>query len=129
MRPAIATALQVAGMLLVTVATSARPPTRIQDSRDLLVGRPVTVSFINGDRYVQRDLNDYLDATIGPSAPESTHPDDYARRMNRAYLLRPHPSVATLRRYFVTAAAEFAVPVPLLMVVCQDENNWIQSGP
>jgi hypothetical protein len=47
----------------------------------------------------------------------------------RHYLSRPHPTVATLKRYFSEAGEEFNVPAPLLEAIGQVENNWTQIGP
>lgn len=37
--------------------------------------------------------------------------------------------MSTTRKYFELAAAEFDVPIVLLMVIGQVENNWVQVGP
>ncbi|MCI5191355.1 MAG: hypothetical protein D3905_16555 [Candidatus Electrothrix sp. AS4_5] len=45
------------------------------------------------------------------------------------FLSRPHPSVATIKRYFMEASEEFGVPVELLEAIGQVESNWTQYGP
>ncbi|HJQ37008.1 MAG TPA: N-acetylmuramoyl-L-alanine amidase [Thermoanaerobaculia bacterium] len=82
-----------------------------------LLDRPVRTSYVHGELYLQRDLTDYLDATLGPE------------NAVRPYFMRPHPSVETLRKYFARAAEEFDVPAELLMAVGQVESNWAQIGP
>lgn len=96
-----------------------------------LLDRPVTVTVVRGETFLQRDLTDYLNFTLGMNNPSGNiesdaHPDV---SLLRDYFMRPHPSVSTTQKYFAQAADEFGVPMPLLMVIGQIENNWTQTGP
>jgi hypothetical protein len=55
--------------------------------------------------------------------------EDVGEYERAAALARPHPSVATMARYFDEAAAEFNVPAQLLAAIGAHETNWTQVGP
>ncbi|MBE7171094.1 MAG: family 10 glycosylhydrolase [Williamsia sp.] len=84
----------------------------------------------NGDVFLQRDLTPYLQANIikapevAPAELDKGH--DHKDAMLRLFLNRPHPSVATLNKYFLEAAAEWHVPVSILKAVGQVQSNWAQ---
>jgi membrane-bound lytic murein transglycosylase MltF len=77
--------------------------------------------------YVQKDFSEYIGYVISMTDKEMYSNDDY--RLWRNYLNAVHPSVETTRGYFESASIEFDVPVELLMVIGQVENNWVQMGP
>jgi len=104
---------------LLSLAVPGQLLTDIESSLD----KPVKVIRVDGDVFLQKDLTEYLNLTLGADG------DDPARGILKAYFLRPHPSVATTRKYFEEASAEFGVPVSLLMAIGQVENNWTQTGP
>ncbi len=77
--------------------------------------------------FVQRDLTRY----IGVVASQ-TNKNVYAGNEDHLWLTyfnRPHPNVATLEKYFKSAAKEFGIPEDLLKAIGQVENNWTQVGP
>ena len=84
----------------------------------------------NGDVFLQRNMSPYLHATlIKANDPPPSNRDfghDHKDAMLEAFLNRPHPSVATLTKYFTDAATEFNVPVSLLMATAQVQSNWAQ---
>lgn len=95
-----------------------------------LLDKPITV--IKGDAFLQRDLTDYLNATLGKNedASENTQSDaHHGVSILKNYFMRPNPSVSTIEKYFNKASKEFGIPVSLLMVIGQVENNWAQIGP
>ncbi|MBA3662702.1 MAG: N-acetylmuramoyl-L-alanine amidase [Bacteroidetes bacterium] len=97
-----------------------------------LLDKPISTTVINGDTFLQRDLSDYLNATLGKDggASENTQSDaHHGVSIVKNYFMRPNPSVFTLQKYFNQASKEFGVPVSLLMVIGQVENNWAQIGP
>ncbi len=100
---------------------------------DELLDRPLHTTVVDGDIFLQRDLTDYLNLTLGePNANSDDVKSDISHDnvlLVRSYFMRPHPSVSTMRKYFDRAAAEFGVPVELLMIVGQIESNWTQIGP
>lgn len=84
----------------------------------------------NGDVFLQRDMTEYLRATV-QQAPEvapsdKDHGHDHNDEMLRSFLNRAHPSVATMNRYFEAAAQEFRVPVSILKASAQVQSNWAQ---
>ena len=84
----------------------------------------------NGDVFLQRDMTAYLQATI-LKAPEVApseldHGHDHKDAMLRLFLNRPHPSVATLDKYFREAAGKWQVPVSILKAAAQVQSNWAQ---
>ncbi len=87
-----------------------------------LLDRPLKVTVIHGDTFLQRDLSDYLNFT------QQTNQDTNVVIL-KDYFMRPHPGVSTIQKYFSQASKEFKVPVQLLMVIGQIENNWTQTGP
>jgi hypothetical protein len=115
-----------------------RPSVKLENSAPAdiiakLLDRSLHTIVINGDTFLQRDLTDYLNVTLGPVDDASidiesdvNHRD---RTILRGYFMRPNPSVATLTRYFKQASQEFSVPVSLLMTIGQVESNWSQVGP
>ncbi|MEO6684082.1 MAG: N-acetylmuramoyl-L-alanine amidase [Ginsengibacter sp.] len=83
-----------------------------------------------GEVFLQRDMTNYLQTTLR-KAPRSTiaqadHGHDHKDEMLLEYLNVPHPSVATLRKYFSDASIEFNVPVEILMATAQVQSNWAQ---
>lgn len=84
----------------------------------------------NGDVFLQRDMTAYLQANLTKApavAPaELDHGHDHHDAMLRLFLNRPHPSVATLNKYFSQAAAEWKVPVSILQAAAQVQSNWAQ---
>lgn len=97
-----------------------------------LLDRPVKVTTINGNTFLQKDLTDYLNMTLGKDThvSENFESDVHTNlAVLKGYFMRPHPSVITLQKYFALASEEFAVPVSLLMIIGQIENNWTQTGP
>jgi uncharacterized lipoprotein YddW (UPF0748 family) len=84
----------------------------------------------NGDVFLQRDLNPYLQSKVftAPDVPASQvdHGHDHKDAMLRDFLNRPQPSVATINKYFNDAAAEFKVPVSILKATAQVQSNWAQ---
>jgi len=76
----------------------------------------------------QRNLDGVVDlVTQHTNDEDHGHGDDYA--MWRNYLSKPHPTVGTLRTYFLQASYEFKVPVQILEAIGQVESNWTQIGP
>ncbi len=72
--------------------------------------------------YIQKDFS-ALFAAIG---------DDFESKTAAKWkeqLKRPHPTVATIRKYFDDAAIEFGVPSEVLQAIGQVEANWTQLGP
>ncbi len=92
--------------------------------------RVVKTVSANGDVFLQRDLHQYLQATVHSAPPVSStqkdHGHDHKDEMLREFLNRPQPSVATMNKYFNDAAAEFKVPVAILKAVAQVQSNWAQ---
>ena len=82
---------------------------------------------IEGESFVQRDLNYYVKEVASKTNPDYLHDDDEAQWA--IYLNRPHPTRSTLRTYFSDAAKEFGVPVEILMAIGYVESNWTQMGP
>lgn len=84
----------------------------------------------SGEVFLQRDMSEYLHdnlkATPEPSKAEMDHGDEHNDALLREYLNRPHPSVATMNRYFTEAAAEFGVPAGILKASAQVQSNWAQ---
>ncbi len=83
----------------------------------------------NGDVFLQRNLSGYLHANV-TSVNEEPGTADKGHQHNdvllEAFLNRPQPSVATLKKYFSEAANEFKVPVEILMATAQVQSNWAQ---
>lgn len=83
-----------------------------------------------GDVFLQRDMTAYLKTNImqAPqvSPAEKDHGHDHKDEMLLQFLNRPHPSVATMEKYFQDAANEFAVPAILLKASAQVQSNWAQ---
>jgi uncharacterized protein (TIGR02145 family) len=79
------------------------------------------------DTYVQKDLSWIVDIISQKVDTNYTSSEDIA--LWKTYLLKSHPSVKTLKRYFNNASKEFGVPVQLLMAIGYVENNWTQIGP
>jgi uncharacterized lipoprotein YddW (UPF0748 family) len=96
------------------------------------ISSPITnIKKANGETYLQRNFSDYLHASPAFSGPEPQgNQADYGHDHNieelETFLNRPHPSVATLEKYFATAAAEFEVPVEILRAYAQIQSNWAQ---
>ncbi len=72
-------------------------------------------------------INNVLETVIDHADADHHHAEDYDQWAD--YLNRPHPNVATINQYFQQAANEFGVPVELLQIIGQIENNWTQIGP
>ncbi|MFZ4398697.1 MAG: N-acetylmuramoyl-L-alanine amidase [Bacteroidales bacterium] len=89
---------------------------------DKLLDHPLTTKIIKGDTFLQKDLTEYLNYT------QQTNNDTNINLLSD-YFMRPHPSVFTIQKYFNQVASEFDLPVSLLMVIGQIENNWTQTGP
>ncbi len=83
----------------------------------------------NGDIFLQRDFSEYLEAVPAHEAQALEDNDfghDHRTEMLQQILNRPHPSVATLEKYFSGAAAEFGVPLVILKSYAQVQSNWAQ---
>lgn len=93
---------------------------------------PVTlVKQANGEVFLQRNFSAYLHASPAFSGPEpqgaaADHGHDHKIEQLESFLNRPHPSVATMEKYFAKAAAEFGVPVEILRAYAQVQSNWAQ---
>ncbi|MDB5193347.1 MAG: hypothetical protein JWQ96_2910 [Segetibacter sp.] len=95
------------------------------------VNTPITKSVkAGGEVFLQRDMTQYLQANVfkAPDVKpaEQDHGHDHKDAMLLTFLNRPHPSVATLNKYFTEAAAEFKVPVNILKATAQVQSNWAQ---
>ncbi len=80
-----------------------------------------------GDVFLKKDLSYILETVIENTDDKIFRDEDYYSW--HKYLNSPHPSVATLEKYFESASSEFGVPVELLRAIGQVENNWTQIGP
>lgn len=80
----------------------------------------------NGEVFLQRDLNNYFQASLQRSTPMQDHGHNHNDEMLREFLNRPQPSVGTFNNYFNAAAQEFNVPVALLKATAQVQSNWAQ---
>ncbi len=84
----------------------------------------------NGDVFLQRDMTSYLHKNVfaAPELPASAldKGHDHKSEQLLEFLNRPHPNVATINKYFIEAAAEFAVPASILRAVAQVQSNWAQ---
>jgi N-acetyl-anhydromuramyl-L-alanine amidase AmpD len=90
-------------------------------------GQQKVDSIFKGDElFLKRDLSAELHqvAQYIDHAEQLHHHELWAH-----YLAQPHPSVATVNKYMAQAAAEFKVPLQLLQVIAQVENNFTQLGP
>ena len=86
---------------------------------------------LNGDVFLQRNVSDYLHANVIKAEEQPGEKDyghDHKDAMLEEFFNRPHPSVATLNKYFNEAAAEFKVPVEILMAAGQVQSNWAQAS-
>jgi len=76
----------------------------------------------------RRNLNSVVDTVTQHTNDENHgHGDDYV--LWRDYLSKPHPTVNTLKTYFLQASNEFGVPVEILEAIGQIESNWTHIGP
>ncbi|WP_343706298.1 PKD domain-containing protein [Flavobacterium sp.] len=89
----------------------------------------------DGEVFLQRDMGDYLEFANKKNAVTSKqgladkHEDlecEHNGELLKEYLNRPHPSVATMTKYFADASKEFGVPAEILMAVGQVQSNWAQ---
>nr|WP_294780631.1 N-acetylmuramoyl-L-alanine amidase [uncultured Flavobacterium sp.] len=89
----------------------------------------------DGEVFLQRDMGDYLafankkNAVTSKPGLADKHDDlecEHNGELLKEYLNRPHPSVATMAKYFADASKEFGVPVEILMAVGQVQSNWAQ---
>jgi uncharacterized lipoprotein YddW (UPF0748 family) len=83
----------------------------------------------NGEIWLQRDFSAYLhsmEKQDGALEQNTDYGHEHHSEMLQEFLNRPHPSVATLEKYFLGAAAEFGVPVALLRAYAQVQSNWAQ---
>jgi len=118
------------------VGQDIRPRTLASDSSLLrLVSKYVhtpikKITTNGGDVYLQRDLTGYLHANVNKAtrvAPsQQDHGHDHDDTMLLTFLNRPHPDVATLKKYFSEAAKEFNVPENILKASAQVQSNWAQ---
>ena len=96
------------------------------------ISSPVTkVKQANGESYLQRNFSAYLHASPAFKGPEpqgadADHGHNHKIDQLEAFLNRPHPTVATLEKYFANAAAEFGVPMAILRAYAQVQSNWAQ---
>jgi len=96
------------------------------------ISSPVTkIKQANGETYLQRNFSAYLHASPAFSGPEpqgatADHGHDHKLEQLESFLNRPHPSVATMEKYFAKAAAEFGVPVEIIRAYAQVQSNWAQ---
>ena len=84
----------------------------------------------NGDLFLQRNFSAYLHAMPAYNGIVTQAQQDFGHNHNsdalEAFLNRPHPSVATLEKYFWDAASEFGVPLAILRSYGQLQSNWAQ---
>lgn len=85
-----------------------------------------SIAQVNNDANASY-IDNVLSTVIDHSNHDHHHSEDYDEW--QSYLNRPHPDVATVNQYFHLAATEFGVPVELLQIIGQIENNWTQIGP
>ncbi len=88
----------------------------------------VTSLTIDGENYRQRNLDPIIDF-ITQHTDDDHHGHGEHYQNWRQHLRSPHPTVATLNRYFDQAAQEFQVPSELLKAIAFVETNWTQIGP
>lgn len=79
------------------------------------------------DKFVQRDLTELVQFVASQTDTNYQDIEDY--QIWEHYLNKAHPNVETMERYFLEASSEFNVPLDLLRVIAQVENNWTQIGP
>lgn len=82
---------------------------------------------VNGNTFLLKNMSGELNHVaehIHDEQAQAHHHEQWAY-----YLSKAHPSVNTLNTYFWQAANEYNVPVDLLRVIAQVENNWTQIGP
>lgn len=105
---------------------------------DRYVKTPIKViKKSNGEVFLQRDMTSYLSQTshskstekLSLSKDDDDHGHDHNDALQLEFLNRPHPSVATLEKYFKEAAAAYKVPVEILKAAAQVQTNWAQSAP
>ncbi len=82
--------------------------------------------YKQGDLFLQKNLSAELQLV---ASHLNEGQQSHAHNEWAYYLNQPHPSVATVRKYFAQAAKEFGVPEMLLEAIGQVENNWTQMGP
>lgn len=89
-----------------------------------------TTLIVEGDTFYLKDLSAILSFVVAQT-DSNVHSHEHGSNYEwwRYYLTKPHPNVATVRRYFDEAAREFSVPVEILHAIGQLENNWTQMGP
>jgi len=75
----------------------------------------------------KKDNTDYVDVVFNNVNKDYFEDDDH--QLWKYYLNKEHPKVAEIEKYFNQASEEFSVPVELLKVIGQIENNWTQIGP
>jgi len=92
-----------------------------------LLNTKITTIHTNDGVFLQRDLTNYIGFVA--SQTDSSVQSSNEEALWLKYFNRPHPNVATVEKYFKDASKEFGVPVELLMVIGQVENNWTQVGP
>jgi len=85
----------------------------------------------DGSVFLQRNFTEYLHASPAfndpePQANEADFGHDHKMEALEIALNRPHPSVATLEKYFKAAASSYKVPVALLRAYAQVQSNWTQ---
>lgn len=114
-------------MLLEVLAASAQlPPLHVSPYEPIPFLLPPDTIYVKSDVFLKKDLS----AELNIVAAHIDHNEQgHAHELWAHYLNQPHPSVATIRKYFQQAALEFKVPVDLLMAIGQVENNWTQIGP
>ncbi len=82
--------------------------------------------FVKGNLYLYRDVSKELNI-VASHIDKAVQPHNHEQWAY--YLSKPHPSVATVEKYFKDASNEFGVPVEILKAIGQIENNWTQLGP
>ncbi len=97
------------------------------DSRYLLLCFSMIITSILYSQTKSEHVDHVLETVLDHVDHGHHHSDDY--HLWERYLKRSHPNVAAVSSYFELASAEFGVPVELLKVIGQIENNWTQVGP
>jgi hypothetical protein len=119
----------VLGSLLCVAALAAPQASPAQEESAPAVARPAVevLRKANGDVFLRRDMPDVRErfGLDEASTPEESHESPLWYESLR----RPHPSVATLRKYFREAERRSGVPAELLMAIGRVESNWTQFGP
>jgi hypothetical protein len=108
------------------------------DLADRYIKTPILmIKKSNEEVFLQRDMSEYLSESsisknigkLSLSKGDGDHGHDHNDELQLEFLNRPHPSVATLEKYFDEAALTYKVPVEILKATAQVQSNWAQSAP